>query len=261
MPIYERGKVRIRYEERGAGFPLMIIPGGGLNSTIAGLDVAPGHPFNALKEFAGEFRTIAADLRNAPAGQSSGPLEPDRPWDSFTDDHIGLMDHLGIKKFMVLGYCIGQPLIWNLIKRAGDRVVAAVLTQPSGHREEMPTQFYDRNMEGWGPEFIKKRPEYTMEDVSAFLKKMYLANPDFVFTVSRDFVKNCQTPILVAPDDIPPHPYKVAMEVAMLAPNSQVTLYPWKLSPDTVPLAVRHIRMFLNANRPAAAVEQRAAAS
>ena len=42
------------------------------------------------------------------------------------------MDHLGIKKFMVLGYCIGQPFIWNLIKRAGDRVVAAVLTQPSG---------------------------------------------------------------------------------------------------------------------------------
>ena len=42
------------------------------------------------------------------------------------------MDHLGIKQFMVLGYCIGQPFIWNLIKRAADRVVAAVLTQPSG---------------------------------------------------------------------------------------------------------------------------------
>ena len=69
------------------------------------------------------------------------------------------MDHLGIKKFMVLGYCIGQPFIWNLIKRAGDRVVAAVLTQPSGHREEMPTQFYDNNMKGWGPEFVKRRPE------------------------------------------------------------------------------------------------------
>jgi len=263
MPFYERGKVRIHYEEMGSGFPLLVIPGGGLNSTIAGLDVAPGHPFNAMKEFKDRYRCIGADLRNAYAGQSSGPLEIDRPWDSFTDDHIGLMDHLGIKKFMVLGYCIGQPLIWNLIKRAGDRVVAAVLTQPSGHREEMPTQFYDRNMEGWGPEFVKKRPEITMDQVSAFLKKMYLANPDFVFTVTRDFVKNCKTPILVAPDDIPPHPYKVAMEVAMLAPNSQVTLYPWKLSPDTVPLAVRHIRMFLRANEPAAvaaaSTERRAA--
>ena len=49
------------------------------------------------------------------------------------------MDHLGIDKFMVLGYCIGGPFIWNLIKRARDRVVAAVLTQPSGYRPEMPT--------------------------------------------------------------------------------------------------------------------------
>ena len=262
MPTYEKGPVRIHYEEKGAGFPLLIIPGGGLNSTIAGLDVAPGHPFNAQKEFSNDFRCIAADLRNAPAGTSTGPLDIERTWDSFTDDHVGLMDHLGIKKFMVLGYCIGQPMIWNLIKRAGDRVVAAVLTQGSGHRPEMPTQFYDRNMEGWGPEFVKKRPEYTMDQVSQFLTNMYTRKADFVFTVTRDFVRNCKTPILVAPDDIPPHPYKVAMEVAMLAPNSQVTLYPWKLSPDTVPLAVRHIRMFLQSNRPAmaGAMEQRQAA-
>jgi hypothetical protein len=90
---------------------------------------------------------------------------------------------------------------------------------------------------------------------------MYRANPDFVFTVSRDFVRNCQIPILVLPDDIPPHPYAVAMEVAMLAPNSQVSLYPWKDTPEKIPLAVRHIRTFLKANRPAtAAMEQRAAA-
>lgn len=260
MPFYERGPVRIHYEEKGSGFPLLVIPGGGLNSTIAGLSTT--HPFNALTEFSDSFRCIAADLRNANAGQSSGPLEADRPWDSFTDDHIGLMDHLGIRKFMVLGYCIGQPFIWNLIKRAGDRVVAAVLAQPSGHREEMPTQFYDNNMKAWGPEFVKRRPEFTMDQVSAFLKQMYLSNPDFVFTVTRDFVRSCQTPILVLPDDIPPHPYKVAMEVAMLAPNSQVSLYPWKDTPDKIPLAVRHVRMFLEANRPAAAAaaEQRAAA-
>ena len=258
MSFYEKGPVRIHYEEFGSGFPLLLIAGGGLNSTIAGLN----NPFNAIEEFKGEYRCVASDLRNANSGQSSGPLEIDRPWDSFTDDHIGLMDHLGIKRFMVLGYCIGQPFIWNLIKRAGDRVVAAVLTQPSGHREEMPTQFYDRNIEGWGPEFVKKRPEVTMDQVSAFLKKMYLDKPDFVFTVTRDFVKKCQTPILVLPDDIPPHPFKVAMEVAMLAPNSQVSLYPWKDTPDKIPLAVRHIRMFLEANRPAvaAAETQRAAA-
>ena len=135
MPIYERGHVRIRYEEAGFGFPLLIIPGGGLNSTIAGLST--NHPFNPLKEFSNEFRVIAADLRNASGGESSGPLEVDRPWDSYTDDHLGLMDHLGIDKFMVLGFCIGGPFIWNLIKRAPNRVVAAVPTQPSGSRPEL----------------------------------------------------------------------------------------------------------------------------
>jgi hypothetical protein len=69
-----------------------------------------------------------------------------------------------------------------------------------------------------------------------------------VFTVSRDFVRGCQTPVLVLPDDIPAHPYAVAMESARLAPHSQVSLYPWKEPRELVPLAVRHVRMFLAAN-------------
>ena len=77
--FYEKGPVRIHYEEAGSGFPLLLIAGGGLNSTIAGLTT---HPFNAIEEFKGEYRCIAADLRNANRGQSSGPLEIDRPWDS-----------------------------------------------------------------------------------------------------------------------------------------------------------------------------------
>ena len=128
MSFYEKGPVRIHYEEAGSGFPLLLIAGGGLNSTIAGLT----NPFNVIEEFKGEYRCIAADLRNANPGQSSGPLEIDRPWDSHTDDQLGVMDHLGINKFMVMGFCIGGPFIWNLLKRAPDRVVAAVLAQPSG---------------------------------------------------------------------------------------------------------------------------------
>ena len=65
-------------------------------------------------------------------------FEIDRPWDAYTDDHIGLMDHLGIRKFVVMGFCIGGPLVWNLLKRAPDRIVAAVLAQPSGFRPELP---------------------------------------------------------------------------------------------------------------------------
>ena len=165
-----------------------------------------------MEEFKGEYRCITMDLRNANGGQSSGPLEIDRPWDAYTDDQLGLMDHLGIQEFMVMGFCIGGPFIWNLLKRAPERVVAAVLAQPSGFRPEMPDLFYQNNIKGWGPPLCARRPDITMAMVDAFLNKMYRANPDFVFTVTRDFVRDCQTPILVLPDDVPAHPYAVAME-------------------------------------------------
>jgi pimeloyl-ACP methyl ester carboxylesterase len=248
MSFYDRGPVRIRYKEIGSGFPLLIIAGGGLNSTISALDRGP---FNPIEEFKGEYRCIAADLRNANDGQSSGPLEIDRPWDSYTDDHIGLMDHLGIGKFMVMGFCIGGPFVWNLLKRAPDRVVAAVLAQPSGSRPEARDLFYEGNMKTWGPALVARRPDITMETVDKFLTKMYRTNPDFVFTVTRDFVRNCQTPVLILPDDIPAHPYAVAMEAAMLAPNAEVSMFPWKEPKERIPLAIRQTRSFLRAYRPA----------
>src|SRR5207302_2567147 len=37
MSFYEKGPVRIHYEEAGSGCPLLLIAGGGLNSTISGL--------------------------------------------------------------------------------------------------------------------------------------------------------------------------------------------------------------------------------
>jgi pimeloyl-ACP methyl ester carboxylesterase len=249
MSFYEKGPVRIRYEQTGSGFPLLLIAGGGLNSTISGLT----NPFDAIGEFKGEYRCIASDLRNANAGQSSGPLEIDRPWDAHTDDQLGVMDHLGIDKFMVMGFCIGGPFIWNLLKRAPNRIVAAVLAQPSGWRREMPTLSYDTNMTGWGPEFVKRRPEISMEMVEKFLTRMYRNNPDFVYTVTRDFVRQCQTPVLILPDDIPAHPYAVAMEAAMLAPMAEVSMYPWKEPKERIPLAVRQIRSFLRSHRPASA--------
>src|SRR5204863_431744 len=233
--------------------------GGGLNSTISGLTGA-GNPFNPIEEFKGEYRCIASDLRNANDGQSSGPLEIDRPWDAYTDDHLGLMDHLGIQKFMVLGFCIGGPFIWNLLRRAPDRIVAGVLAQPSGSRPEMRDLFYDTNMKGWGPELVARRPDITTEMVDKFLTKMYRTNPDFVFTVTRDFVRQCQTPVLILPDDVPAHPYDVATETAMLAPNAEVSLFPWKEPKERIPLAVRQIRSFLRANRLAASLSRKCSA-
>jgi hypothetical protein len=52
------------------------------------------------------------------------------------------------------------------------------------------------------------------------------------------------------PDDIPAHPYAVAMEIVYLAPHAEVTVYPWKEPKDTLAQTVRHVRDFLRAHQP-----------
>ena len=83
MPFYERGDVRIRYEEVGSGFPLLVTPGGGLNSRIANWPTAV---INAMEAFKDDFRCITMDQRNAIGGESTGPLAVDDPWGGFADD-------------------------------------------------------------------------------------------------------------------------------------------------------------------------------
>src|SRR2546426_5389285 len=159
MPFYERGPVRIHYEEVGSGFPLLLIPGGGLNSALSSWQTAS--PFNPMERYQDDFRCICADLRNANPGQSSGPLDIDRPWDAYTDDQLGLMDHLRIREFMVMGFCIGGPMIHNLIRRAPEGGVAAPMMQASGFQPEIPDPFFPKNNKGWGAAPFGQRPHLT----------------------------------------------------------------------------------------------------
>ncbi len=250
MPFFEYEDVRIHYEEAGSGFPLLLIAGGGLNSNM---DVwRSGNPFDGMAVFKDHFRCIMMDQRNANGGQSTGPLRMDNPWDGYADDQLALMTHLGCEKFLVLGCCIGGPFLWNLIQRAPERVVAAVMCQPSGFRRENPTLFFDNNMRAWGPQLVERNPAITMAMVEDYLNAMYTSRADFVFTVTRDFVRNCETPVLIMPDDVPPHPYEVAMEAANLAPNSEVSIYPWKDTPEHLAEGLAHARRFLIAHEPVA---------
>jgi pimeloyl-ACP methyl ester carboxylesterase len=250
MPFYESGDVRIRYEEAGAGFPLLVMPGGGLNSRVSNWATAV---FNAMEEFKDEFRCITMDQRNANQGESTGPIQVEDPWGAFADDQLGLMDHLGIREFLVLGCCIGGPFVLKLMERAPDRVMGGVLCQPVGHRPENPDVMYNSGHDNWAPELIARRPDITMETIEAYLHNLYRNPADFVYSVSRDFVRSCQTPMLVMPDDVPAHPYAVAMEVAEFAPNAEVTIYPWKEPKDLIPQAVQHVRSFLKAHQPVSA--------
>ena len=136
MPFYERGDVRIYYEEVGSGFPLLVTPGGGLNSVASGW---PRQVFNAMEVFKDDFRCITMDQRNAIGGQSTGPVQVDDPWGAFADDQLGLMDHLGIGEFLFMGYCIGGPFAMKLIDpgagaRPGRRALPAGGPRPGPPR-------------------------------------------------------------------------------------------------------------------------------
>src|SRR3954470_11361870 len=155
---YEKGHVRIRYTEIGTGFPLLATPGGGLNSRIA---VWTNAVINIPEEFKNDFRVITMDQRNATGGESTGPVPVDDPWGAFADDQLGLMDHLGIREFLFMGYCIGGPFALKLMERAPARVVAGVLCQPVGHRPEHPDVMYTSGRDTWAPELLARRPDVT----------------------------------------------------------------------------------------------------
>ncbi len=249
MPFVEKGNVRIHYEEVGSGYPLLLLAPGGLNSAIDGWSRAV---FNPLEVFKNDFRIIAMDQRNANAGESDGPVETQDPWDAFLTDQLDVMDHLGIHSFFALGFCIGCSYGLGLAQKAPDRVMAAVLCQPIGHRPEDPDVMFDSGLV-WGKELTGKRPDVDMSTIETLVQNMYRKPADFVYSVSRDFVRSCQTPLLVMPGIDRPHPHNVGVEVADLAPNSE-RMDPWKEPPELIPQVVERIRAFLKKHTPVAAL-------
>jgi pimeloyl-ACP methyl ester carboxylesterase len=246
--FYEKGNVRIRYAEIGSGFPLLATPGGGLNSRIA---VWPNAVINIMEEFKNDFRVITMDQRNAGNGQSSGPVPVDDPWGAFADDQLGVMDHLGIGQFFFFGNCIGGPFGMKLMERAPQRIVAALLSQPVGHLPAKPDYMFDAGRDVWGKELRERRPDVSAETIEKYLHNLYRVRPDFVYSVSREFAKSCLTPMLVLPDDVVAHPLQVSIDVASLAPNAEITVFPWKDPPELKARTINRARNFLKRHLPA----------
>jgi pimeloyl-ACP methyl ester carboxylesterase len=246
MPFYTKGDVRIRYEEAGSGFPLLLVPGGGLNSRVSNW---PNAVFNAMEIFKDEFRCITMDQRNANGGESTGPIPASDPWGAFADDQLGLMDHLGIRRFLFMGYCIGGCFAMKLMQRATDRVAAGVLVQTVGHHPEHPDYMYNSGRDVWAPELLPRRPDLTQAQIEPYLHALYRVQPDFVYSVSRDFARSCQTPILVLPDETPAHPHVSSVDVASLCPNAEITVFPWREPPELKARTINRVRAFLRVHR------------
>jgi len=98
MSFDERDSRSHLFEEACSGFPLLIIPGGGVNATISGLS-GPTSPFNPIEAYEGEPRHRRRPLqrqcwsvRRSARGRS--------PMGARTDGRNGLMDHVANDLFV-----------------------------------------------------------------------------------------------------------------------------------------------------------------
>ncbi len=244
MAFMTRREVNIYYETKGKGFPLLLIPPGGVNSVIPFWNRAA---FNPVEVFSQDYWTITMDQRNA--GQSSGPLDMNDPWGMYADDQLELMNNLGVYKFMVLGCCIGCSFVLKLIEKAPDRVVAAVLEQPIGADDKNREVLSENLYREWMHSYLKKNPKADEATARAFGEKM-CGGKDFVLSVTRDFVKSCKTPMVVMPGDTLDHPRVIAEELVSLAPHMEM-ISQWRYPSSATPAAVAELKKFLKKHTPA----------
>lgn len=235
MPVFERPGISLYYQEFGSGYPLLLFAPGGMRSSI---EFWHRSPFDPTREFAGDFRVIAMDQRNA--GKSRGPVSAADGWHTYAADHLALLDHLGIQRSHVMGGCIGSTYCLSLIQQAPNRVSAAVLQNPIGLTESNREAFREM-FDGWAKELAQQRTDVNAAGLATFRENMY--GGDFVFAVSRDFVRNCKTPMIVLKGDDLYHPTPISEEIVRLNPAVEMVDV-WK-TPDTAPAAVARVRAFL----------------
>jgi pimeloyl-ACP methyl ester carboxylesterase len=242
MPSFRHRDATIYYEESGRGFPILTFAPAGLQSTIE-VWSRPAAPINPITEFAGRFRVIALDQRNA-GGQSRAPITAHDGWDTYTGDHIALLDHLGIDRCHLYGQCIGGSFIVNLLKTQPARVASAVLAQPIGRVGAMPPGRSAR-FEAWA-ESVKDHPEATPAVLDAVYQNLYGAG--FVYCADRAFVSTCATPCLVLAGDDEAHPLPISEELARLLPRCEF-IREWKTG-AALTAARQRVTEFLSKHTP-----------
>lgn len=237
MATVHLDQAAIHYEERGSGPPLLCLAPGGMRSTV---DMWRNAAIDPWSSYGADFRLVAMDQRNS--GSSTGPLDADDPWGMYAADQLAVLDHLGIDRFLVLGCCIGGSFILELLERAPERVMAAVLEQPIGVGPANRPLFAELQR-SWAEELLSGRLDLDAEGVSRFLDAMW-GRRDFVVSVEREAIANFTTPMLVLPGIDDYHPTETGREIVGLAPASEV-LEPWKDTPEHVAAATDAVRRYL----------------
>ena len=240
MPEYKRDKTILYYEVYGEGYPIVLFAPGGMRSSI---DFWSNSEWNPITALSSNFKVIAMDQRNA--GRSIAPITASDSWKVYTEDHIALLDHLGINSCHLLGGCIGGPYCLGIIKSDPKRVGAAVLQQSIGE-DNNKDAFYGL-FDSWAKEIKHRHPTVNPEEWKQFRSNMF--DGDFVYNVDRCFVGQIQTPMLVLMGNDVYHPEIISREIADLAPNAKL-IEEWKHPEEDN--TIETVIQFLEENTPVA---------
>jgi len=249
MATFERPGASISFDEYGHGFPLLLIAPGGMHSVASMWREREGSPgarlpwIDPTSDLADGFRVVAMDQRNA--GASTGDISAHDGWHTYTDDHLALIDHLGFAQVHAMGGCIGSSYVLSLCAAAPDRVAAAVLQNPIGLTEDNHHKFVEM-FDSWAHDLTSRRG-VDPAALESFKQNMF--GGDFVFSVTRDFVRSCPVPLLVLPGNDEFHPRAVAEEIVDLAPDAEL-LDGWA---GNHAATAERIRAFLTAHTPGSA--------
>ena len=236
--IFERDDVNIYYEIHGSGFPIMLFAPGGMRSAASFWRASEWDPIPTLSK---DFQVIAMDQRNA--GSSTAPVSGSDGWQTYTNDHIALADHLGLDRLHLMGGCIGGPYCFGFIQAKPSRVCAAVIQQSIGveNNQDLFFAMFDQ----WANPLKVSHPEANEDDWVQFRANMFAQ--DFLYNVDRDFIRSCNTPLWVLKGNDSYHPEAISREIAELAPNATLVENWTKPEQDRT---VEQVLEFLRTNTP-----------
>ena len=243
MAVYIDGETQLAYEIHGAGFPILLIAPGGLRSERR---MWRGSPINPIAELSNYFQVIAMDQRNA--GESKGPIESGHNWNTYTEDQLALMSHLGHEQFAVVGMCIGGPYILNLLKSAPQRIVASAVMQTIGrdnNREEFLAMF-----DGWAADLHTLDPQgYPQEPLIKLRGRMFENDLTFM-AVREEEIEDFTKPMLILDGADIYHPAASSQRLAELQPHAQ-RIHEWK-EPPALQVATEAFVAFFHAHTASA---------
>ncbi|MGE5594508.1 MAG: alpha/beta fold hydrolase [Hyphomicrobiales bacterium] len=271
----------IYYEEHGSGYPVLLFAPGGMDSRI---ELWYSSPWNPIEALSGDFRVIAMDQRNS--RNSYAPIEV-TSWATMAADQLALMDALGIERAHVMGGCIGSSYCLRIIHDAPRRITAAILQNPIGlnggnfdgfkgmfesaartaEKEGMQAvvdaaiednRFQQNTRAGYWSARISQdelfRKEVLAMDPAEYARAhretsaAFFEQSDFVFSVTREWLRTCPVPLLVLAGHDDFHPTPIAREIAELAPDAEY-VEDWATR-DLVPQTIETALAFLKRHTP-----------